>query len=73
MLNIRDFADIEQMELAIKEIRRYQAAYIKANKTKGIMVKWKKGWFAVQSQSGISFYRGADFFNMTGVLERRAA
>ena len=70
MINSKDFANTVQMEQAILEIRRYQVAYIQANNVKGIMVKWKKGWYAVYSHSGVSFYRSGQFRDMTDVLER---
>ena len=71
-LDSRDFSDTVQMESAIRDIRRYQAAYVKANGVSGILVKWMKGWFAVKSNLGYSFYRPTTFRNMTDVLEKRA-
>ncbi len=71
-MEVKDFSDTTQMELAILEIRRYQTAYIKANGD-GIMVKWKKGWYALCNPIGISFHRPTAFRNMTDVLEKRIA
>jgi len=71
-MNSKEFTDTMQMELAIHDIRRYQQAYKKANNVNGIMVKWKKGWFAVyQPRTGISYHRPLEFRNMTDVLEKR--
>lgn len=71
-LNSRDFSDIVLMQFAILDIQRYQRAYIKVNNVKGVMVKWKKGWFAVYGKwTGWSFYRPTEFRNMTDRLEAR--
>ncbi len=70
--NIRDFADSVKMEFAIKDIRRYQHAYMKVNHVGGVMVKWKNGWFAIKHKLiGYSFHRLTEFCNMTDVLEKR--
>lgn len=72
MLDRRDFADTVQMELAIRDIRRYQNAYIKVNnKPKGIMVRYKKGWFLVGDGAYARFVRPTEFRNMTDRLEKR--
>lgn len=71
-LDGKDFSDTTQMEFAIHDIRRYQRAYIKANNVEGILVKWKKGWFAIkQKMSGYTFHRPTEFRNMTDTLEGR--
>lgn len=60
-LNARDFSDTVQLEFAIVDIRRYQSAYIKANNADGIMVKYKKGWFAIGKGAYAMFVRPTDF------------
>ena len=71
MKDIRLFADTMQMELAIKDIRRYQAAYLASN-SKPVLVRWIKGWYAVGSKGdGVRFYRPTEFRNMTDTLEKR--
>lgn len=69
-MNSVGFADIEQMRLAIADIQRYQHAYMKCN-NKGILVRWKKGWFVVGKKPFENFVRPTAFRNMTDVLERR--
>ena len=70
--NLRDFSTTEQMEQAICDIRRYQAAYMKANNVDSIiMVKWKKGVYGICDKMGVTFYHSPEFHNMTNVLEKR--
>ena len=72
-LNSRDFSDTVQMELAILDIRRYQRAYMTVNNVKGIMVKYKRGWFMIKhGLIGCTFHRPTKFRNMIDVLEKRA-
>ena len=71
-MHTREFTDIVLLEFAIRDIRRYQDAYKKANKVKGILVKWKKGWFAIyHPRGGIIYKRPTSFRNMTDALEQR--
>ncbi len=71
-MHSREFTDTVLLEFVIRDIRRYQAAYKKANNVKEILVKWKKGWFAVyHPRGGITFHRPTSFRNMTDVLEQR--
>jgi len=67
----REFTDTVLLEFVIQDIRRYQNAYMKVNSVNGIMVKWKKGWFAIYSRWGISFHRSTAFRNMITALEQR--
>lgn len=70
-IRIRDFANTVQMEMAIRDIRRYQAAYLAAN-SKTILVRWKKGWFATgEGTFAPQFVRPTEFRNMTDRLEAR--
>ena len=70
MKGTRDFANVVQLEFAVHDIRRYQAAYLAANGTP-ITVRWKKGWFAIGDKDP-KFVRPTAFRNMTDVLEKRA-
>jgi len=71
-LNPSAFADKAQMAFAISDISRYQAAYMAVNNVKGIIVKWRKGWFAIKNPTyGWSFHRPTSFRNMTDALEQR--
>jgi len=71
-MKIKEFADIVKMELAIRDIRRYQNAYIKANNNPdGIMVKYKVGWFAIGTGAFMRFVRPTEFRNMADRLEQR--
>ena len=71
-LNIKGFSDTVQMEFAIADIRRYQQAYMKANNVKGIMVKYKKGWYAIGKGAFGHFVRPTEFRKMTDALESRS-
>ena len=69
MHNIKDFLLAGQMELAIADMHRYQKAYKEYN-GKGIVVKYKKGWYAVGEGSN-RFVRPKKLREMTAVLEHR--
>lgn len=74
IMHSREFTDTVLLESVIRDIRRYQNAYIKVNNVDGVMVKWKKGWFAIYNPNrayGVSFHRPTSFRNMTDALEQR--
>ena len=66
----RQFSNTVQLELAIRDIRRYQSAYLKVN-NKPILVRWAKGWYAIGTGAYPSFVRPTEFRNMADNLETR--
>jgi hypothetical protein len=67
-MNTIGFADTEKIRLAYLDIKRYQSAYLKANK-KPILVRWKLGWYCIGKEPSIYFKRPTEFRNMIDRLE----
>lgn len=71
MRALAEFADTVQMELAIKDIRRYQRAYLACNGVNNVVVRWTKGWYAIGRFESARFVRPTMFRNMADTLEAR--
>jgi hypothetical protein len=72
-MNTAGFSDTSKLEMVINDIRRYQNAYINANnKPKGILVRWKSGWFCIGKGELVRYVRPTEFRNMTDRLENIA-
>ena len=70
MREIKQFANTVQMKMAIRDIRRYQSAYLRAN-NKPILVRWAKGWYAIGTGAFARFVRPTTFRNLADNLEGR--
>lgn len=72
MVKLTGFLSKVQMSMAIRDIQRYQAAYIQANNAPGgILVRYKMGYFCIGKGAYAKVVRPLQFRNMTAELERR--